>query len=351
MKPKIKWGVIGSGGIAKRRTIPEGIIPAENATLVSVYDVDQKANTETANEFIAISAKNLDDLLNTDIQAVYIASPVNHHIEHVLASAEAGKHVLCEKPLGLNVKEADRMVKACKRKNVKLSAGYMMRFHSQHLEVKKLLDAGKLGKPVFARAQLSCWYPKMEGSWRQDPKLGGGGSLIDMGSHCIDLLEMFFGHVKRLQCFTGNIYHDYEAEDSALVSMVFENGALGMVDTFFCIPDKSSKNALEIYGSSGSVLAHGTLGQGEAGTMTAFLEEEGTGYDAQQSRDDSDGIPVKPEPVNMYREEIEDISNAILEDQEPMNNADLAMHSQKIYEACYKSAKTGKVIDLNESIK
>ena len=102
--------------------------------------------------------------------------------------------------------------------------------------------------------------------------LGGGGSLVDMGSHCIDLLEMFFGKVKSVSCFINNSVHDYESEDSALVSLFFENGAMGSVDTYFCIPDNSSKNILELYGSKGSILAKGTIGQGSAGEMTAYLE-------------------------------------------------------------------------------
>jgi len=107
MSKKIKWAVIGSGGIARRRTIPEGFIPSRNAHLVSVYGTNAKTNKEVAKEFNAIACDSLDALLKTDIEAVYIASPVHAHLQQVLACAKAGKHVLCEKPLGLNVAEAE----------------------------------------------------------------------------------------------------------------------------------------------------------------------------------------------------------------------------------------------------
>ena len=115
------------------------------------------------------------------------------HCEQVARCVRAGKHVLCEKPLALSVAEGQEVVALAKRCKVQLGVGFMMRFHSQHQEALKIIQSGKLGRPVYGRAQLSCWYPPLEGAWRQDPSQGGGGSLADMGVHCIDLLEMFFG--------------------------------------------------------------------------------------------------------------------------------------------------------------
>ena len=169
---------------------------------------------------------------------------------------------------------------------------------------------------------------------------------MDMGSHCIDLLEMFFGKVKRLSCFINNNVHSYKSEDSALVSLFFENGALGTVDTYFCIPDNSSKNILELYGSKGSILAKGTIGQGAAGEMTAYLEDDTTDYDAKQSRKAGDGIKIDPVPINTYLAEIEEFSNAILNKREPVNNVMLGLRSQFVLAACYESARTGKAISV-----
>lgn len=342
----IKWGVIGSGGIARRRTIPEGITKSNHAQLISVYDINRAVNEDVASEFNVKAAESIDELLESGIDAVYVASPVSVHLDHVKSCANAGKHVLCEKPLGLTVEEAEEMISACKGKGVWLGTGLMMRFLAQHQEALKFIQEGKLGKLVYARAQLSCWYPPMEGAWRQDPKTGGGGSLVDMGSHCIDLLEMFYGPVKSLSCFINNNVHAYESEDSAVVLLMFENGAMATVDTYFCIPDNSSKNMLELYGSKGSILAKGTIGQGDAGEMIAYLESDDVGYDAEQKREIAKGLVLSPDPLNTYQAEIDEFSNAILNGREPVNNAIIGLHNQKIIEACYESASSGKAIQL-----
>ncbi len=346
MGNKIKWGVIGSGGIARRRTIPEGITKSDQAELISVYDINQKVNEEVAIEFHALAVKSINELLESGIDAVYVASPVSLHLEHVTACAKSGKQILCEKPLGLTVEEAEKMIFVCEDKGVLLGTGLMMRFMAQHREALKFIREGKLGKPVFARAQLSCWYPPMDGAWRQDPVTGGGGSLVDMGSHCIDLLEMFYGPVKKVSCFINNNVHAYNSEDSAVVSLMFENGAMATVDTYFCIPDNSSKNMLELYGSKGSILAKGTIGQGDAGEMIAYLESDNTGYDAEQKRKMADGLVISPDPVNTYQAEIDEFSKAILEGRVPENNAVIGLQNQRMIEACYKSARSGKVVEI-----
>jgi predicted dehydrogenase len=158
------------------------------------------------------------------------------------------------------------------------------------------------------------------------------------------LLELFFGKITRVSCFINNSVHDYKSEDSATVMLFFENGALATVDTFFCIPDSSSKNVLELYGSKGSILAQGTIGQGPAGRMVAFLEQHGKDYDAKQARETAQGWEIEPEPVNTYQAEIEEFSQAILDDREPTISGELGLRSQKILTACYESARVGKVI-------
>lgn len=343
---KVKWGVIGSGGIARRRTIPEGIMKAENAELAAVYDIDSEVNKSVAKEFHATDAESIGELIHSGIDAVYVASPANMHLSHVVTCARGKKHVLCEKPLGMTVEEAEKMIIICRDEGVKLGLGFMMRFLAQHRAALKLIQDGKLGKPVYARGQLSCWYPPIEGAWRQNPVLGGGGSLMDMGSNCVDLLEMFFGKIISVNCSINNNVHFYDSEDSAVVSLIFENGAMGTVDNFFCIPDKSSKNILELYGSRGSILARGTIGQSASGEMTAFLEGDDTEYNALQERGTADGIKITPQPVNTYCAEIEEFSNAVLENREPANHFGLGLRNQKVLAACYSSAKSGKVVEI-----
>jgi predicted dehydrogenase len=316
---------------------------AENATLISVYDFDPEVNKTVAAQFGAVASPGIKELLDSGIDAVYVASPANKHMEQVISCAMAKKHVLCEKPLGMTVAEAEKMIRACEDKGVTLGVGLMMRFMEQHKAALEIIESGKLGKPVYGRAQLSCWYPPIEGAWRQDPATGGGGSLMDMGSHCIDLLEMFFGKSKSISCFINNIVHPYKSEDSAVVSVTFENGALGTVDTCFCIPDNSSRNVLELYGSGGSIIASGTIGQGPAGEMTAYIDSDLSGYSAAQERGAGKGIEINPVPKNTYLAEIEEFGKSILENRQPSNSYSLGLRSQQVLEACYRSAKTGKV--------
>jgi predicted dehydrogenase len=307
--------------------------------------VNVAANAEVAQQFNARAAGSVDELLESGVDAVYIASPPAAHLEQTLACARAGKHVLCEKPLGLTVTDAKAMVTGCAQAGVRLGTAFMMRFHAQHLAARTLIQEGCLGQPVFARAQLSCWYPPIPGAWRQDPAQGGGGSLMDMGGHCLDLLEMFFGPARAVSGFIHRAVHRYASEDSAVVTLQFANGALGVVDTFFCLPDQASQNRLELYGSLGSILASGTIGQGAQGEMLAFLKEGAAGYDAQQARAAGGGVPINPAPVNPYRAEIEEFSQAILEHREPSNGAALGLQSQRVLAACYESARTGRMVE------
>lgn len=342
----VKWGVVGSGGIARRRTIPEGFTGAANARLVAVCGRDPKANAALAEGWGVAAADSLDALLAMDLDAVYIASPPDVHREQTLACARAGRHVLCEKPLALRVTDAEAMQSGCERAGVRLGTALMMRFHAQHRAALDLLRTGRLGRPVFARAQLSCWYPPITGAWRQDRARGGGGALMDLGGHCIDLLEMFFGPARSVSCAANQIVHSYPVEDGAVVTLQFADAALGVVDTFFCMPDEASRNRLELYGSQGSILAEGTIGQGAGGQMIARLGGGAAGYDAKQERPAGEGTAIAPPPVNLYRAEIEEFSQAILEDREPANHGRLGVRSQHVLAACYESAATGRTVIL-----
>lgn len=157
---------------------------------------------------------------------------------------------------------------------------------------------------------------------------------------------MFFGPVVSVNCCIANLVHSYRSEDSALATLVFQNGALGTVDTFFCIPDESSRNVLELYGSEGSILAKGTVGQGSQGEMVFCPRPQDKVYDAQQNRDTGQGIALQPAPINTYRAEIEEFSQAILGGWKSELGGDLGLRSQRILEACYESAKTSRTMAI-----
>ena len=145
----IRWGVLGAGGIADRRTIPEGITQATDSKLVAVMDVDE-GRPGVGEKYGADWHVNAQDLLErSDVDAVYVATPVAYHAELVCEAARQGKHVLCEKPLALNVAEAEQAIKACDEHGVKLSVGYMMRFTVLIRNLRKCWTAVSSGSPYW----------------------------------------------------------------------------------------------------------------------------------------------------------------------------------------------------------
>lgn len=345
---KVKWGVIGACGIANRRTIPEGIIPAKNAELIAVMDIDESGLRRVAKKYGLTRSytKEEDILRDKDVQTVYIATPAYLHHKQVLMAAEAKKHILCEKPMGISLEEAEEMIFVCKENKVKLTLNYMLRYHSYHRKLKEMIDKGKLGKLVMGRAQLTCWYPPMKGAWRQDPNLGGGGSLIDMGTHCVDLLEMLMGKVAEVTCFINRLVQNYPVEDTAVVLLRFENGAVGIVDNQFNVPDASLENRLEVYGSRGSVFAQGTTGQLSTGEMIARLEKKEKGYEAAQKRGEGKARKITLNPTNMYQSKIEEFSKCIMEDTEPSLRGEDGLRNLRIILAAYESAREKKAVEV-----
>lgn len=346
----INWGVIGAGGIAYRRTIPEGILSAGNSKLTAIQDANTDLARKIGNEFNVKVYDKIQDLLSDrTIDAVYIATPVFLHYKHCMLAAKYKKHILCEKNLAINKNQCLEIIKECRDNKVKLGVGYMMRFNPLNLAIKEAVMEKMLGKIIMGRAQLSCWYPPIKGAWRQQKKLGGGGSLSDMGSHCIDLLEFIFGSkVVEVNCMVGNIIHNYEVEDTAIVTCKFENGSIGIVDNCFNIPDNSSKNFLEIYGNKGSILCKGSIGQDSKGDAEIIIEPVKKEYEANQKRlDIASGKKFKLKQSNIYKSEIEYFADCIKKDIEPEISGELGLHHVSVVEACYESARKAKSIKIS----
>ncbi|MBQ9737470.1 MAG: Gfo/Idh/MocA family oxidoreductase, partial [Clostridia bacterium] len=316
---KVKWGVIGCGGIADRRTLP-GLMLAENAELVAVMDRNKAAAEAAKEKYGAKYAfDNVEELLAVDeIEAVYIASPVAFHMEQTKAAAEAKKHILLEKPMTLSSQESEELAAICDKNGVKIGVGLMMRFHTYHQMMKQLIAEGKLGEIVSMRGQLTCWYPDMPGNWRQQMATAGGGALMDMGIHCVDLLQYISGlKAKEVASFSGTQIFDYEVEDGGAIIMRMENGAVAYVDANFNMPDDAAVCKLEIYGTEGSIFAEGTIGQVEGGNVRVTICGNQGAYNAAQDRQPTESYIMEAELGNMYTKEIEGFGKAILEDTMP----------------------------------
>lgn len=345
---KIRWGVIGAGGIADRRTMPAMML-AENAELIAVMDINKELTEACKVKYNCKRAYDNEAALLADpeIDAVYIASPVFLHAKQAMAAADAGKHILIEKPLAMTAEEGQQVADYCKQKGVKLAVGLMMRFGAYVQAMKKAVADGKIGKPVSAYAQFTCWYPDMPGNWRQSKRNGGGGAMMDMGVHCIDLLQYILGSkAMQVAAFHDTLSFQYEVEDSSTVMLRMENGAQCVVQSNFNIPDDAAKWRIEIFGDQGRLIGDTIIGQVDGGTLDAlFLGPQG-GYDAQQDKKDGKKEQIEVEFGNMYTREIESFCNSILNDLPIEVPAEDAIRVQRIMEAAYQSNDTASVITL-----
>lgn len=344
---KVKWGVIGAGGIADRRTLP-GMMLSENSELVAVMEVNAELSEKLRAKYNAKYAyTSYEELLaNPEIEAVYIASPVSCHKPQAIAAAKAGKHILLEKPAALTIEDGEEILQTAQDAGVLIASGFMMRYHGYHQKIKKMIADGDIGKVVSARAQLTCWYPEIPGAWRQDKALSGGGALMDMGVHCIDLVEYITGgKTKRTAAFNATKTFSYNVDDSSNVLIDLDNGVTAYIDSNFNLPDDAAFCRLEFYGTRGSILCEGTIGQVEGGTVRAVISNPG-GYSAAQNRTQDGVFNVEAELGNMYEKEISSFANSVLTGAPLTVPLEDAIHVQKVAMAAYKASDTGTTVEV-----
>ena len=345
---KVKWGVIGCGGIADRRMIP-GMVKAKNAELVAVMDTNPEAAERVRQKYnVKYAFGTVDELLSvSEIDAVYIATPVFCHLEQVKKAAGAKKHILLEKPLGLDAKEAEEIKKVCENEGVLLVVGFMMRYASYHQKLKEIIKEGKLGEIVSARAQFTCWYPEMENCWRQKRELSGGGALMDLGIHQIDILHYITGlKAKEVCAYVGNQIFKYEVEDAGSILMRLSNGAVCYVDSNFNVPDSASESKLEIYGTKGCACLYNSLAQEDGGELKLILTDDGAGYDAMQERKTEKSEKIEVTFGNMYTCEAENFGLAISGENADYAKPEDAVYAQKVTDAAYRSQREKKFIEI-----
>jgi len=346
---RVRWGVIGAGGIAARRTIPEFKEMVSNAEILSVMDINAGRANEVAEQFeVPHHCATEEELLGQEIDAVYIATPQNVHAAQTIQAAEAGKHVLCEKPIAVSVDEVDRMEAACTKAGVRFMLAWCMRQNVYNKKARELVQAGALGKMVMGRAELTCWYPPIADSWRQDSSISHGGALLDMGTHCLDILEWIMDtEIVEVSGFADLLVHEYRTriEDTATVVARFANGAHGIIDNYFNVPDAAAQNRLELYGTKGAIMGEGTIGQDPTGKMFSILQPEETAYDANQVRDvEVNRQEYTFEGIGLYGQMITIFSDCVLGDQEAPASFASGRHSVQVVDAIYKAAAEKGVV-------
>ena len=255
-----KFAIVGCGRIAKRHSELLGTGQIEGATLSAVCDPDPQRADKFAEKFNVPAFHSLADLLRSgDCDAVTILTPSGMHAEHAIEAAQAGKHVIVEKPMALRMRDADAMIRACDEAGVKLFVVKQNRFNVPVVKAREALEAGRFGKLILGTVRVrwsrdQSYYDQDDwrGTWAQD-----GGVLANQASHHIDLLEWFFGDVVSVHARAITALVDIEAEDTAIATLKFANGALGIIEATNAVRPKDLEGSLSVLGSTGTAVIGG----------------------------------------------------------------------------------------------
>src|SRR5262245_21703434 len=206
---KLRWGLIGCGDISRKRVAP-ALRDIPECEFVAVNRARADLAEAFANEFGARRwYGDWSELIaDGEIDAVYIATPVYLHAEQTVAAAEAGKHVLCEKPMAMNAAECDRMNAACDTNGVQLCVAYYRRFYPAIRRIKQILASGEIGKPVIAQINAFERFNPQPGEdrhWLLEKSKSGGGPMMDFGCHRIEILINLFGAIRRTTSVAGRV--------------------------------------------------------------------------------------------------------------------------------------------------
>jgi len=224
----VQWLVVGIGDITSKRVIPAILAEPRSRLAGLVSRNPAKAVSYNVPVFTSFE----EAVANPAFDAVYVATPVALHHPQTIAALRAGKHVLCEKPVGLNHNQAVQMAGAAREAGRLLGVAYYRRNFPKVLRARQLLAEGVIGQPVQAYLSCHSWFTDADGtrSWLLDPAMAGGGPLYDIASHRIDILNFLFGQPRRACGQTSNVVHGTAVEDAATVLVEYSGGLRGIVD-------------------------------------------------------------------------------------------------------------------------
>jgi predicted dehydrogenase len=265
---EVGWGILGVGNVCEVKSAPAmKIIP--NSKLVAVMRRDEAKVIDYAyrhgvSKWYTDAQKLIDD---PQVNAIYIATPPNAHLELTKLAAAAGKPVYVEKPMARTFEECQEMIQICEDHGVPLYVAYYRRALPHFVKIKELLDQGVLGEIRTVHINLKqvltpSIVANLENNWRIDPEVAGGGYFFDLASHQLDLLDFFFGPITNSTGFSSNQGKAYEAEDIVVGSFAFESGVLGTGNWCFTSSENAEIDEITIYGNKG-LIRFETFGKGE----------------------------------------------------------------------------------------
>ena len=340
---KLGFAVVGAGNIGKVHALALSTIPEAH---ISVICDQQGASKEVAASYgTDWCSEYREAVTRPDVDVVCVCTPSGNHAEVLIAAAEAGKHVVVEKPIDVTLERAQQILDAVERAGVKLACIFPSRFKVGTHYVREALAKGRLGRLTLANAIVKWYRPDSyyEGSWRGTLALDGGGALINQSIHTIDLLQWLAGPVATVSGQTATLVHQIEGEDTASAVLTFANGALGVIQgATSCWPGEPAR--LELHGDRGAIIleegriVRWTLADAEPGEearMLALEESLGSGS--------SDPMGISYEP---HRRQLVDMIEAIATDRAPMVDGREALKALEIIQAIYQSSQHGRRVDL-----
>ncbi|MAG37519.1 MAG: hypothetical protein CL878_14885 [Dehalococcoidia bacterium] len=335
----LRWGIAGCSDITSRRVAP-AIRDHPLTELVTFYSTDEERGRRFAEEFGAQRAHTDLDAFVSDqaIDAVYVAGPVDRHLPETLAAAGAGKHVICEKPMALDADEGARMVAGCREAGVQFAVAYYRRFLPQMQRIKRWVEEAAIGQVVLVRVAMTAWIdlqPTDTKYWRTLKARSGGGPLMDLGSHYLDLLCYFLGRPIAVSAMTDTLARTWDVEDSASLLVRFSEptGSGGschavVTSNWNVRPDRQYDD-IEIHGTDGSIVA-GPLATGRLLLKTATREEQ---------------VVLTP-PDNVHMPLVDDMTSQLLAGRPPTYPGEEGLLATQIMSGAFESSRTGQTVHI-----
>ncbi len=346
MSNMYKVGIVGAGIIGEVHAgAIEGI---ENARVVAIAEPRGETGRALAQQHDAHWFESYADMLALhELDVVILATPSGLHPEQTILAAQAGKHVITEKPMAITLDGATHMIEAVERAGVCLAVIFQNRLSRDVYRVKRAIEHGMIGKPILGSATVfwhrSQDYYDANGGWRGSWALDGGGALINQSIHTIDVLQWLMGGVDSVQAHIGTLDHNIEAEDAASASVVFRSGAIGSILVTTCA-ESDNPTRVEIIGSEGRA----TL---ENNTVSLF---EGAGELTDDLLNDHDRIMVRDwKPGEAFgvghQRQLRLIFNALAAGSEPPIPGREARKAVDLILGIYESARTGARVKVASS--
>lgn len=344
---KLGIGIIGCGNIANGAHIPN-YIRNPRVSIIAVADVVPEKARATAERWgIPNYYQDYHELLaRPDVEAVSVTTSVGNHAAPVIAAAEAGKHIICEKPIARTLEEADAMVAAAERAGVKFTMGYQPRFSTSWQTVKQLLVEGHIGNPQAINV-VACGRAAHKNPWFYHKAEAGGGVLMDWGIYTAYQINWLMGPVERVfatsrifrkQDFTGETFvPDIDVEDTVSATLQFRSGAVG--NWYATWAGTTTHGYTSIDGSEGSIIMRAGTGQA-VNVFTTRSADPGLLQGWRQLN-----IQDPPNPELHYRK-LAHLVDAVLDDKPLVLTGADGRDALELVQAIYRSAESGQPVDL-----